>query len=255
MFKPSTKRIEKLSKIFPDVVEELENIFDSDTNVYIDWQNVIHWQDRLKFHIHLGRLKQFFDSFTNIKIVKLYTGTLVGNEKSEKSIREFEKLGYKIKTKPVKLMKMSINTSSIPKNSPVLLDNFIKKCLLSKLNLNTIEFLNERLSDFNKQGITFIEDKKCNFDVEIGRDMLRDFDNDNLGNFILWSGDSDFVDPINQLVIDNKKVFLFATAREVSCELNEIKVPIFDIKKIKEFICWPKELSQSIKDKVNDNGV
>ena len=81
--------------------------------------------------------------------------------------------------------------------------------------------------------------------------MLRDFDSDKLENFILWSGDSDFVDPITQLAADNKKVFLFATAREVSYELNEIKVPVFDIKKIKEFICWPKELSQSIKAKID----
>jgi uncharacterized LabA/DUF88 family protein len=253
MFNPKTKRIENLAKIFPDVVLELEKIFNANTNIYIDWQNVIHWQDRLKFHIHLGRLKQFLNSFSNVKIVRLYTGTLTGDNKSEESIAEFEKLGYKVKTKPVKLMKISINTSSIPKNSPVLLENFIKKCLLSKLNLNTIEFLNERLSDFNKQGVNFIEDKKCNFDVEIGRDMLRDFDSDNLENFILWSGDSDFVDPITQLVTDDRKVFLFATAREVSYELNEIKVPIFDIKKIKEFICWPKELSQSIKDKIDSD--
>ncbi len=97
----------------------------------------------------------------------------------------------------------------------------------------------------------FIEDKKCNFDVEIGTDMLRDFDKDNLDSFILWSGDSDFVDPINQLVSDGKKVFIFSTVRKISSELNDIKVPIFELKKIKEFICWPKELSQSIKDKVD----
>ena len=169
MFQPKTKRIENLAKIFPDIILELENIFDANTNIYIDWQNVIHWQDRLKFHINLGRLKQFLNSFSNIKTVKLYTGTLAGDSKSEEAIIEFNRLGYEVKTKPVKIMKISINTSSIPKNSPALLENFIKKCLLSKLNLNTVEFLNERLSDFNKQGVTFIEDKKCNFDVEIGR--------------------------------------------------------------------------------------
>ena len=184
-------------------------------------------------------------------MVKLYTGTLIGNLKSEESIKGLEKFGYEIKTKPVKLMKISIDISSIPKNSPIILENFIKKCLLSQLSLETIEFLNEKLSFLNKQGIMFIEDKKCNFDVEIGRDMLRDFDKDNLDSFILWSGDSDFVDPINQLVSDGKKVFIFSTVRKISSELNDIKVPIFELKKIKEFICWPKELSQSIKDKVD----
>lgn len=238
IFKPTTKRIEKLAKLFSDTIKELEELFfEKETNVYIDWANVIHWQERLGWHISLKRLKQLLDSFNTVKTVRLYTGTLEGNEKSETSITELEDAGYKVTTKPVKLMKISIDTSSIPKNSPALLQGFIKKCLLSLLNLETIEFLNSKLADFNKQGITYIEDRKCNFDVEMGRDMLRDFDKDHVDNFILWSGDSDFVDPITQLTKDNKKVFLFATAREISLELNEIGVVIFDIKKIKEFIC------------------
>ena len=250
MFNPKTKRIEEIAKLFPETIKELEVIFDDKTNVYIDWANVIHWQERLGFHIHLGRLKQFLDSFSAIKIIRLYAGTLQGNEKSEKSIKEYEKFGYAVKTKPVKVMRMSINTSSISANSPSLLENFIKKCLLSKLNIETIEFLNKKLADFNKQGATYIEDRKCNFDVEIGRDMLRDFDKNDLNTFILWSGDSDFADPISQLIKDGKKIFLFATAREVSYELNEMGIPVFDVKKIKEFICWPKEIPQNIKDKI-----
>ena len=65
------------------------------------------------------------------------------------------------------------------------------------------------------------------------------------GNFILWSGDSDFADPINQLLDDGKKVILFATARKVASELNELKkkgLLIFDIQKIRNFICWKKEI-------------
>ncbi len=148
-------------------------------------------------------------------------------------------------------MKISIDTSSIPKNSPALLQNFVKKCLLSLLSLETIELLNTKLANLNKQGIKYIEDRKCNFDVEIGRNMLRDFDKNNIENFILWSGDSDFADPIFQLIQDKKKVFLFATTREVSYELNELNIPIFDIKKIKEFICWSKEIPQDIRNKID----
>lgn len=251
MFKPTTKRVERLAEIFPDIIDELENIFSDDTNVYVDWANVIHWQERLGWHISLKRLKQFLDSFDSIKVVRLYTGTLMGNEKSEEAVKEAKNAGYDVKTKPVKLMKMSINTSSIPSNSPSLLQQFIKKCLLSLLNIETIEFLNNKLSDFNKQGVMYLEDKKCNFDVEIGRDMLRDFDNNDVNNFILWSGDSDFADPITQLMKDNKKVFLFSTTREVSYELNEVNIPVFDIKKIKEFVCFPREIPQSIKDKMS----
>lgn len=250
MFIPKTKRIEELAKLFPEITKELESIFNGSTNIYLDWANVIHWQERLGWHFHLKRLKQFFDSFDTIKSVKLYLGTLSGNEKSEESVIQSRSDGYDVKTKPVKLMKISIDASSVPSNSPELLKNFIKKCLLSKLNIETIEYLNDKLAELNKQGIIHIEDSKCNFDVEIGRDMLIDFERDNLDNFILWSGDSDFADPILQLIKDNKKVFLFATAREVSFELDHVGVPIFEIKKIKEFICWPKEMPPDIKKKI-----
>ena len=55
----------------------------------------------------------------------------------------------------------------------------------------------------------------------------------------------DFADPINQLLNDGKKVILFATARKVASELNELRkegLLIFDIQKIRNFICWKKEI-------------
>ena len=105
--------------------------------------------------------------------------------------------------------------------------------------------MNSQLAELNKQGILFVEDLKCNFDVEIGRDMLIDYEKNQIKNFVLWSGDSDFADPINQLLKDNKKVVLFATARRVAKELNELQEKglfIFDIQKIRNFICWKKEI-------------
>ena len=81
--------------------------------------------------------------------------------------------------------------------------------------------------------------------------MLRDFDSKKIDNFVLWSGDSDFVDPILHLKQNGKNVYLFATTRKVPRELNEAKIPIFDIKKIKEFICFVGELPQSIIDRID----
>ena len=142
-------------------------------------------------------------------------------------------------------MNLSIDVSSIPIDSPILLRDFIRKPLLAKFDLETIEYLNKKLKELNDKGIKFIEDLKCNFDVEIGRDMLLDYEKNGIENFVLWSGDSDFADPINQLLNDGKKVILFATARKVASELNELKkkgLLIFDIQKIRNFICWKKEI-------------
>ena len=59
MFKPKTERIELLSKRFPERAKELETIFDKRTGVYIDFANVIGWQEKLGWHIDLKRLKQW----------------------------------------------------------------------------------------------------------------------------------------------------------------------------------------------------
>jgi len=245
MFQAKTERIKKLSQKYPDRILELEKIFDKKTNIYIDFANVIRWQDKLKWHIDLKRLKQFLDSFDTINLVKFYSGTIIGEEESEKFIEDIKKMNYDVHTKPVKIMNLSIDVSSIPIDSPILLRDFIRKPLLAKFDLETIEYLNKKLKELNDKGIKFIEDLKCNFDVEIGRDMLLDYEKNGIENFVLWSGDSDFADPINQLLNDGKKVILFATARKVASELNELKkkgLLIFDIQKIRNFICWKKEI-------------
>lgn len=252
MFKPKTDRIKALSKLFPKTITALDGIFDGSGNIYIDWQNVIHQQDRLGWHIHAKRLKQFLDSFDTVQNIYLYTGTLDGHGKAEEGLEEIRQLGYKLVTKPVKIMPYSICASSVSPNSPDLLEPFIKKALLSVLDIQTIEYLNDQLAKLNKQGVFELEDKKCNFDVEMGRDIFLDLERGSADCFVLWSGDSDFVDPVTAVMDNGKKVVLFATSGSVSSELSALNVPIFEIKKMKEFICWPREIPQSIKDKMSN---
>jgi Ca2+-binding EF-hand superfamily protein len=62
MFNPKTEKIEKLSKIHPEVIKELVKILDRSTNIYLDYGNLHHWSKKLGWHIDQKRLKQFFDS-------------------------------------------------------------------------------------------------------------------------------------------------------------------------------------------------
>ncbi len=246
MFKPKTTRIEELSKQYPKRIAELENIFSKRTNVYIDYANVKPWASKLGWHIELKRLKQLFDSFDTINEVKIYCGQLLGSQESKTFLDELKGYGYTVTTKPVKIMKKSIDVSSITTSSPDILKDFIRKSLLQKFTIETVEYLNSRLRELNEQGIVCIEDMKCNFDVEIGRDMLIDYDKNKIEHFILWSGDSDFASSLEQLLFDGKKVFVFATARRVSTELSELRQKglfIFDIQKIRNFICWKREIT------------
>jgi len=120
-------------------------------------------------------------------------------------------------------MKLNMDVSGISFDSPDVLKQFIRAPLLYKMDVETIRYMNTRLRNLNKLGILYFEDRKCNFDVEIGRDMLLDFAKGEADHFILWSGDSDFADPIRQLLSDGKTVILFITARRVASELNELR--------------------------------
>ena len=245
MFTPKTERIETIAKNKIEVVKQLESIFSGNTRIYIDYANVRPWSVKLGWHIDLKRLKQFLDSFDTIKAVNFYNGYLAGNERSENEKKETENCKYILRTKPVKIITLSIDASSILADSTVLLDQFIRRALLKKYEISTIEYLNERFRDMNKKEEYFIEDMKCNFDVEIGVDMLLDCERDSAEIFILWSGDSDFADPISKLISAGRKVTLFVTARKVSKELSDLSergLMIFDIQKIRDFICWKKEL-------------
>jgi len=246
MFKPYSKQIEKIAEQKEKVVKQLESLLAGRVNVYIDYANVRPWATRLEWHIDPKRLKRFLDSFDNINAAKFYYGTLKGDHDSEKRIADTKRFGYQVRTKFVKIMKISIDVSSIDPQSPALLKNFIRNALLGKYDIETIEYLNGKFKEMNKKGIFEIKDKKCNFDVEIGSDMLIDREKNNIDCFALWSGDSDFHDTVTELLDSGKKVILFATARVVSSELNELKSKglfIFDIKKIRDFICWKRELS------------
>ena len=250
MFNPKTERIKKIAEDSQTVIEQLENILGTSTRIYIDYANVRPWSNKLGWHIDLKRLKQFLDSFNVIGTVNFYNGYLEGNKQSEKEIKEVENQKYVVRTKPVKILRFTIDVSSIPLDSTALLNQFIRRALLRKYEVETIEYLNDRFKDMNKKGEYYIEDRKCNFDVEIGVDMLLDYERNDTETFILWSGDSDFADPLEKLLKAGKKVVLFATARRVSKELSELcekGLIIFDIQKIRNFICWKREI-QSKRD-------
>lgn len=250
MFTPKTEKIENLAENNPDVIGELERIFGTSARMYIDYANVKPWSNKLGWHIDIKRLKQFLDSFSAIQAVNFYNGYMEGDEKSKKELKEVENQKYMVRTKPVKIMRFPIDASSIPADSTALLDQFIRRSLLRKYEVATIEYLNDRFKDMNKKGEYYIEDRKCNFDVEIGTDILLDFEKTDTEMFILWSGDSDFADPLAKLLKAGKRVYLFATARRISRELSDLcksGLLIFDIQKIRDFICWHREI-QSKRD-------
>lgn len=255
MFNPKTKRIEALAQRFPTMSGQLEQIFGVPNVSYVDWGNVRNWSHRLGWHVCSKRLKQLMDSFGDGTKAKMYYGTIEGDAESEAFMQDAQKFGYDIHTKPVKTIRFPMDVSSISAESPDIVKHFIFGRLLNTMSVEMIKQLNDHLRDLNKKGIIYLEDLKCNFDVEIGRDMLVDsiIGDSIIGDFevfSLWSADSDFADPVAELLRGGKKVVVFGTSGLVSRELNLLRkdgLQIFDVKKIKEFICWGKELPPDLK--------
>jgi uncharacterized LabA/DUF88 family protein len=172
-----------------------------------------------------------------------------GDIKSEEIIKKSEATGYTVKTKPVKKIRISIDVSSISAGSPDILRNFIAKPLLESLSVKQIEELNAHLKSLNSSGTRYFEDLKCNFDVEIGTDMMLDM-HKGTDNFLLWSCDSDFADIALQLISAGKKVTVFGIAGRIARELDELRtagLKIYEVRRLKEFLCWPRELDAKYK--------
>lgn len=246
MFNPKTEKIKNLALGHEKLISKLDSLFTGKTTVYIDYANVRPWADKLRFHIDVKRLKQFFDSFPAIGRVNFYYGTLPENEESVANIAAFKQYNYVVQTKPVKTIGLSIQVNSLASlESPAILKEFIRKPLLTTFSLGQIENLNLHLQQLNRQGTLKLFYRKCNFDVEIGVDMLLDLEHQNTETFILWSGDSDFVDPIRRILEAKKRVVLFSTAGRVAQELNLMRdsgLVIFDVRDIEAFVCWNREL-------------
>ena len=244
VFTPKTDKIAAIYKRNPAAVDQIKTLFKGRTNIYIDYANVRPWSERLGWHVDTKRLMQFLKSFDNASEVSIYEGTLVGDRMSEQHVQDLKDEHYRVVTKPVKIMYQSIDTTSINDSSPELLAKFIRRALLNNLDVKTVQYLNGQLKALNTQGLYAIEDKKCNFDVEIGVDMLLDLERDKADTFILWSGDSDFSDALTRIIDSGRNTVLFATSRVVSKELNTLSAKglfIFDIQKIRDFLCWNRE--------------
>jgi len=251
MFSPRTKRIECLAKQFAHVVADLDPLFgDGSANVYIDYGNVRNWAEKLEWHIDLKRLKQLIDSFSGQTVAKFYYGTRDGIQESEDLIQTARELGYQVSTKSVKTIRLSTDVSSISPVSPDIIKHLVCPPFLRTLSIDTIQHLNNHLRELNKKGTLFFENLKCNFDVEIGRDMLVDQAVGQADTFALWSCDSDFAGPVEELLHDGKTVVVFGMSGMVSRELNLLRpkgLKVYDVRKLKEMICWPRELPEELK--------
>ena len=239
MFKAKTFPLEFAARNHAARVSSLEVLLTDKTIVYIDFGNVREWRKRLGWEVDLKKLKDFLDSF-GVKEVRFYFGTLRGDDHANRFMTFVHKCGYKIRTKEVKKMLLTIDLSNITDpHSKDTLASFIDRTLLNKLSPAAIACLNNELKTLNGNGILHLECWKCNFDVEIGTDMRIAFQLNEADSFCLFSGDSDFADPLTVILNARRQASVFGTARHIASELNALKsrgLHIVDVAALRDFL-------------------
>jgi uncharacterized LabA/DUF88 family protein len=238
VFTAKNTAIESLAKKWPDRIALLDSVLAKPSIVYIDYANVRGWTKKLGWAIDFKVLKHLLDSF-GVMTTRFYFGNLPHDAGSQAFMTMLHRTGYEIRTKPVKIMTLSIDVTSISSNSPDILANFIDPTLLRELRIDAIESLNNELRAMNVQGKKFLEKRKCNFDVEIASDLRVAHLLKKTESFCLWSGDSDFADPLREVLNDGKDACVIAPSGRISSELNALRVnnlKIIDFKKLRQLI-------------------
>jgi uncharacterized LabA/DUF88 family protein len=238
VFTAKNTAIESLAKKWPDRIALLDSVLAKPSIVYINYANVRGWTKKLGWAIDFKVLKHLLDSF-GVMTTRFYFGNLPHDAGSQAFMTMLHRTGYEIRTKPVKIMTLSIDVTSISSNSPDILANFIDPTLLRELRIDAIESLNNELRAMNVQGKKFLEKRKCNFDVEIASDLRVAHLLKKTESFCLWSGDSDFADPLREVLNDGKDACVIAPSGRISSELNALRVnnlKIIDFKKLRQLI-------------------
>ena len=187
--------------------------------VYFDLTNMFHWQNVLGWKFRIEDLIKQFLNFPNIKVVKIYYGLNKRDNKNSKAFHNrIKKTGAILRSKPVKFIKKDINETL-----------FFQRRTMMLLNGEVKNKVHKLIDELKKSGI-IIEEPKCNFDVEMAMDMIDDMEK--ITAIMLFSGDSDMIEPLERLKVKGKKIGIVGVRGMVAGELHNIKDKYFDFGKL-----------------------
>lgn len=237
------------------------------TLVIIDWANVYGWFETLKWEIDPKKLFTYLSAYSEIYDKRLYHGVEVGNYKSEKFKQNVETIGFVHTSKEVKWVPVSLNRSHFKKIIKELFDvldsikkansdiatmlNELKNKIEKQLSVSSesgsvyslieeldieLKNLNLNIDDLQKHLSEPVMRRKCDFDVEIARDVFNT--SCIFSQLILFSGDGDYAALVDDLISKGKKVILvFAPEHKgreyiqkkglFLCTINNLKPYIF----------------------------
>jgi len=203
------------------------------TLVIIDWANVYGWFKKLKWEISPQKLYNYLKSYPEIYDIRFYFGVEKGNKKSEDFQKKIKQVGYNLISREIKWVPVDIKFTEFIKGEDGQV-NKIGRYEKERKILQELKGLSEELDSLIKAG-GFVR-RKCDFDVEVSRDVLLNLDK--VDGIILFSGDGDYA-PLAAEVIKAGKQMILVFAR--GCKGKEYEN--FDkglyqcsVKKLRKFI-------------------
>lgn len=163
------------------------------TLAVIDWANVYGWTKKLKWQVDVQKLFNFLKSYQDVFDIRFYFGVEKGNEKSEKFQQVIKEIGYALISKEVKWV-------------PVILEQSHFKDILKELKEISQSWQEPHIKELNKILNQPLYRRKCDFDVEITKDILMGIDS--FDTLILFSGDGDYKVIVEYLLDLRKKVIV-----------------------------------------------
>ncbi len=153
------------------------------TLVLVDWANVLHSQHKNGWIVDTRKLFLFFKQHAEIHDIVLFYGKDT-NVKSQNFLDIQQMIGYRIVTKPVKKVVINSDHEGHPLEKPVMR-------------------------------------RKCDFDVEIAKEILLNLDK--YRSFIIVSGDGDYAPIIDTLQEKQKQIILLFPQGSLGREYIEDK--------------------------------
>jgi uncharacterized LabA/DUF88 family protein len=236
MFSPKSAEAASIYQHDPHAIDSLLNSCSGKMHAYIDWANIDKLQSVIGFKIKHKRLIEFLESISGFNKAYFYAGYMQNDPFKEYILKTIPSYGFTLKTKLVKEIRKYLTHSDV--HSIAALKSFVRPALLRHFTLGEIVYTNSILKRISQNiGANYILDRKCNFDVEMGTDMSIDGLIHGVETFLVFSGDSDFADTITTLIKQGKRVIVISTSRHIASELGSTGAFIFDIRKLKNFIC------------------
>ena len=203
------------------------------TLVIIDWANVYGWFKKLKWEIDPQKLYNYLKSYPEIVEIRFYFGIEKENKKSEEFHRLIKSIGYNLISKEVKWVPVDIKFTEFIKGEDGQV-NKIGRYDKERKIVQELKGLSKELNGLIKAG-GFVR-RKCDFDVEITRDVLMSLDK--VDGIILFSGDGDYASLAEEVIKAGKQMILVFARGCKGKEYENFDKGLYQcsVKKLKKFI-------------------